>query len=39
VRALGPRVIEPADAGLFLNVNSEADLEEAAGELRRRRRG
>jgi molybdopterin-guanine dinucleotide biosynthesis protein A len=38
VRALGPRVIEPADADLFLNVNSEADLEEAAAEVRRRRR-
>jgi len=38
VRTLGPRVIEPADPDLFLNVNSEADLEEAATELRRRRR-
>ena len=38
VHALGPRVIEPADPDLFLNVNSEAELEEAAAELRRRRR-
>jgi len=39
VMALGPRVFEPADPELFLNVNSPGDLEAAAGELRRRRRG
>ncbi|MFL5856203.1 MAG: hypothetical protein ACJ77L_05585, partial [Solirubrobacteraceae bacterium] len=39
VRALGPRVIEPADEELFLNVNTDEDRETAAAELRRRRRG
>jgi molybdenum cofactor guanylyltransferase len=39
VMALGPRVIEPADPELFLNVNGPGDLEAAASELRRRRRG
>jgi molybdenum cofactor guanylyltransferase len=39
VMALEPRVIEPADPELFLNVNSVEDLEAAAWELRRRRRG
>jgi molybdopterin-guanine dinucleotide biosynthesis protein A len=38
VQALEPRTIEPADPELFLSVNSHEDLEEAAAELRRRRR-
>jgi molybdenum cofactor guanylyltransferase len=38
VQALEPRTIEPADPELFLTVDSPAALEEAAAELRRRRR-
>ena len=38
VQALSPRTIEPADAELFFNVNTPEDLQEAAAELRRRRR-
>jgi molybdenum cofactor guanylyltransferase len=38
VYALRPRVIEPADPDVFFNVNSAADVEHAAAELRRRHR-
>jgi molybdenum cofactor guanylyltransferase len=38
VEALNPRTIEVADPELFFNVNSYADLQTAAAELRRRRR-
>ena len=38
VRALKPRVIEPADPELFFNVNLPEDVELASGELRRGRR-
>lgn len=38
VRALEPRVIEPADPELFFNVNVPEDVELASGELRRGRR-